>query len=340
MNSTIESIYQIFRTNLGLVAKEGKSSEQYKPHLCFEMCGPEIAEMVEINLPQLLLQGNFEKVAELVQNLRKKVESVQFTNSKRSYQTYGTKFLDFIEKVTAKGASPMVQKVRDEIIAVCKIDGNDELVRIMGGEKAFIKKAISESYFFHLSLAVDRFEIIASWYHMKHPIPARKQGREEKKGIAEQCNYPQCQIDPDGNKAVRDMIERLTGYSVSAGAKSTLKNYKISHIWGEAFNPRYFTNLWNLVLVPAWANDILDKKGSKGTLAAKFLATIKAVCIMHYHMADVDWGKIDMNFATDIELSKESKEDIVKGLYDFHVIHGVAPGSNFKGEITTSKVRL
>lgn len=34
---------------------------------------------------------------------------------------------------------------------------------------------------------------------------------------------------------------------------------KISHIWGQAFRPYLFTSLWNVVIVPAYLNDLLDK---------------------------------------------------------------------------------
>lgn len=89
-------------------------------------------------------------------------------------------------------------------------------------------------------------------------------------------------IDSDGNKAVRVLIEDKTGYSVSKGKSSIFQNYKISHVWGRAYDPRYFTNLWNIVLVPAWANDLLDKNTVEKTLESKFKSTIMRICWVLY----------------------------------------------------------
>ena len=63
----------------------------------------------------------------------------------------------------------------------------------------------------------------------------------------------------NGNTRVCQLIKYRTGYDLGAKLdKKSLRNYIISHIWGHAVDPRYFTNLWNIAIVPAWANHLLD----------------------------------------------------------------------------------
>ena len=74
------------------------------------------------------------------------------------------------------------------------------------------------------------------------------------------------------------------------------RNFIISHIWGHAIDPRYFTNLWNIVIVPAWANHLLDKE-EEGTLASTFKATIKKVITQLYELQKnhkYDWDSIKL----------------------------------------------
>lgn len=67
-------------------------------------------------------------------------------------------------------------------------------------------------------------------------------------------------IDRDGNREVRNNIERFSGARVSQGrVRNNIFSAIISHIWGNAFNPLCFTNLWNVVIVPDYVNSILDK---------------------------------------------------------------------------------
>ncbi len=66
-------------------------------------------------------------------------------------------------------------------------------------------------------------------------------------------------VDKDGNYSVRQLIRETTGHIISQGAISTITYATISHIWGQAFNSIFFTNLWNIVIVPTYCNPILDK---------------------------------------------------------------------------------
>ena len=67
-------------------------------------------------------------------------------------------------------------------------------------------------------------------------------------------------IDRDGNREIRNIIENFSGARVSQGRiRNNIYFAIISHIWGEAYNPLCFSNLWNIVIVPDYVNSILDK---------------------------------------------------------------------------------
>ena len=68
-------------------------------------------------------------------------------------------------------------------------------------------------------------------------------------------------IDRDGNREVRELIERFSGARVSQGrVRNNITSAVISHIWGKAYDPLCFSNLWNVVVIPDYINSILDKK--------------------------------------------------------------------------------
>ena len=67
-------------------------------------------------------------------------------------------------------------------------------------------------------------------------------------------------IDYDGNDFVRTAIHRYTGVWVCENNRvNMLRNYVISHIWPDTADPFYFSSLWNVVIIPAHCNDIMDK---------------------------------------------------------------------------------
>ncbi len=212
-----------------------------------------------------------------------------------------------------------------------QIDGMDILISNMGEER-FIRLAIESSYFFSKELCKKRFEEIAEvWENGKDDpafaslqqnyLPARYSSKEEGDGVQVQRTDPreavfrlkssnkECRIYQDGyrgndksdygggngNTRVCQLIKYFTGYDLGAVAtKKSFKNFIISHIWGQAVDPRYFTNFWNIAIVPAWANHLLDKDES-GTLSAIFKATIKQVMTDYYELESYSWENIDMD---------------------------------------------
>ena len=126
-------------------------------------------------------------------------------------------------------------------------------------------------------------------------------------------------IDRDGNKAVRDLIARETGFTVSSGYDNFFVNFKISHIWGNAFDPRFFTSLWNIVLVPSWANDLLDKHGSEMSLAQKMINTYKAICEILYGAASLG-NKLGVN-------PTFNPNYVAHGTYEINVLNNTTNGT-------------
>lgn len=74
--------------------------------------------------------------------------------------------------------------------------------------------------------------------------------------------------DRDGNRAVKNLIEKNFGYHTS-GPSRNFYDYTISHLWGKANDPFFFTNLCNLALIPNWINHLMDKIKPEDTLYKK-----------------------------------------------------------------------
>ena len=130
-------------------------------------------------------------------------------------------------------------------------------------------------------------------------------------------NYPII-LDTDGNRELRSIINvDYTGYTISSGKDSIFQNYRISHVWGRAFDPRFFTNLWNVVLVPAWANDLLDKPNPvEGSLESKLKSTIQRICEVLYFGGIKNWSSINItqpsviNGGNDVVRPKSMANDV------------------------------
>lgn len=110
-------------------------------------------------------------------------------------------------------------------------------------------------------------------------------------------------IDYDGNDFVRDAIHRYTGVWVCKNNKmNMLRNYKISHIWGRTYDPFYFSSLWNVVIIPAHCNDIMDKDPTLHPIVAIIQNLFRAICYLLYN---------PNSYLTDIEnILKQSNPNI------------------------------
>ena len=137
--------------------------------------------------------------------------------------------------------------------------------------------------------------------------------QEGARGKNKECGANTCG-GGNGNARVCQLINDRTGYALGATSdKKHFRNFIISHIWGHAIDPRYFTNLWNIVIVPAWANHLLDKD-EKGTLASAFKATIQKIITELYDFNNIDWASIQMTSPS------YNNEEVISGRYQINII--------------------
>ena len=211
-----------------------------------------------------------------------------------------------------------------------KIDGTIALANEIGEDK-FIKWAVEQSYFFVPDIVTDRMNALISLLKNEEPLPARKSTKGNKE--AETGDYMHSEVkdnigyyieksikiriklSKDGNDFVRSLISKETGFTVGAGKDNIFQNYIISHLWGRAYDPRYYTNFWNIILVPAWANNLLDKNGEEGSLASKLKATFMAISKKLYKDKRVNWNDLNM-----LEPNITNGNDVRKGEYSIKIL--------------------
>ena len=183
-----------------------------------------------------------------------------------------------------------------------KMDGMDDLLKFMKDEDVFIRHVIESSYFFEPDMVkgqnIEPKSPEEPWKARlttdlliidKDDLEKLEEWKKKKEGEQPICCYTfdgkdyDVLVDPDGNSFVRQLINDYTAVVVSNGKNSLIQNTIISHVWGRAYDPRYFTSLWNIVLIPAWANSLMDKDDApKGTLASRLRATIMTLCRKMY----------------------------------------------------------
>lgn len=156
--------------------------------------------------------------------------------------------------------------------------------------------------------------------------------QEGARGKNKECGGNPCG-GGNGNARVCQLIKDRTGYDLGTTTnKKHFRNFIISHIWGHAIDPRYFTNLWNIVIVPAWANHLLDKD-EKGTLASTFKATIQKIITELYDFNNINWSSIQMT-----PPSYNNKE-VISGRYQINIIEQKS-GNAPLGEIRKKPVSI
>lgn len=212
---------------------------------------------------------------------------------------------------------------------LAKIDGIVALANEIGEDK-FIKWAIEQSYFFAPDIVAERMnKLIKDLENETTPLPARETTKNDKDAeegyfhsemggntyyIEGNIKIP-ITLSKDGIDLVRSLISNETGFTVGAGKETIFQNYIISHLWGRAYDPRYYTNFWNIVFVPAWANSLLDKNGEKGSLASKLKATFMAISEKLYKAKRLNWNGLNM-----AEPNKPNKDDGRKGKYSIKIL--------------------
>lgn len=297
---------------------------------------------------------------------RSLIDLAKLKENNSSLFTYLNRFQLFIDAVVKKPSIIKTQWANDnsmeesmkQLTPLCakknlhKIDGVMSLATELG-EKKFIQMAIEGCYFLNSDMVKTRFDDLSKRFRDKFkdengeivPIPARKTTKEDGQPeghldedknhfIVDDLEIPVI-IDSNGNQQVCSLINKATGYYHQTGKDNIFQNYIISHIWGHAYDPRYFTNWWNVVLVPAWANGLLDKENCpKGSLASKFRATIMKICYVLYQENlfnnDEDtkqkWDYMKMNPKI------MNSDDIIANLYTINILEN--------GDQTSSGTRV
>ena len=265
------------------------------------------------------------------------------------------------KKNTNNPTSSTLDDIRDSFSkdSLDKIDGFNELIVFLGEEK-FIKSVIESSFFFDKKIVDDQRNDIFKKLG-EQPIPARKTTKTQsgipRVGVNTKignldiyqingCNIP-VELDGDGNEQVRKLIRSKTGYTISEG-NCIFKNYIISHIWGKAYDPRYFTNFWNIVIVPAWANSLLDKNSDdEDSIEYKLKETFKKICVKLYGLDDPQFSEEWDDMAS--RMGATSNEKISSNIskdstYQISVIHekndgaGLWYGSHQVGRIILQNI--
>ena len=252
--------------------------------------------------------------------LEKWYEEIKKTiGSSTSPITYWNRYKEFIyNKVdgifTIKNASNVIpdkdlNAIRRSLKknGLVPLDGMNPLIKYLGID-GFIKLAVESSLFINKKIVDDRFNKISDAIKVSQTLlPARRCHSKSNKpegghvgGYYEDENGTRIcpiTIDPNGNAKVCSVINGYTGYNLNVKLEEKpFQNYVISHIWGRAIDPRYFTNLWNVVLVPAWANHLLDKNGTFH-LSSVLKDTFKSICIKYYVFNCKCWSDLKMSGA-------------------------------------------
>lgn len=218
---------------------------------------------------------------------------------------------------------------------------NDEM------ERKLILHAVKSSYFFdYESCKIENRhnEIIGVSSGIKcegclyeNGIPYRESDRSKKGKTFKNANDQTYPVLPDnnGNLHVRTLIKEKTGYDLNPNDPDFV-NFTISHIWENAPSPLFFTNLWNIVLVPTWINYLLDKKNQgPDSLATKMRDTFKAICVEQYRMKFLNWTDFPDEEKPEIENFPKKKA----GEYIINVIKSPQKDEPM-GRITTKNITI
>lgn len=256
------------------------------------------------------------------------------TPALKKFRKYLAEVLDFgyTSTIVDSGNDMSIKKsISKETLS--KIDSFDGLLlefeKKRDGEADFIRFAVEQSFFFSPKIVEDRMKKVVQLFskeeRIKEEILKGKLPQEEllfarktTDGSKKYGDYKKDErtkrvtgcfvdkglkipitIDTDGNKEVRRLINDYTGYTIGIGKKSIFHNFIISHLWGQAYDPRYFTNFWNIAIIPAWVNSLLDKDVDDEDddslikrLKDTFMNVSKALYEQSY-MAE-DWAKLHM----------------------------------------------
>jgi hypothetical protein len=179
------------------------------------------------------------------------------------------------------------------------IDGIDQLVSLYENPDDFVKAFLESTLFIPPEIVQQRNQEIIEAYKTGGKFPIRySPSHHEALGVRNKAEaitstrsnearlpaYPSfnIKIDNDGNHENRRSIKRYLGQTISTGKNSTVKNYIVSHVWGLASHPLFFSSLWNIVLIPAHFNYLMDKDPESHPVVKTVKESIQRKCISIY----------------------------------------------------------
>lgn len=179
------------------------------------------------------------------------------------------------------------------------IDAIDQLVSLYDSQDDFVKAFVEATLFLPPEAVQARNKEMIELYQSggKFPIrysPAYRKiwpvkNKDEavsfsRKNDVRLPEYPtfNVTVDVDGNYENRRQIKQKLNHLVSAGRNSTVKNYTISHVWGLASHPLFFSSLWNIVLIPTHFNYLMDKDPETHKVVGAVKDAIERQCTLLY----------------------------------------------------------
>lgn len=179
------------------------------------------------------------------------------------------------------------------------MDAIDQFINLFNSKEDFINAFLQSTIFLPQEVVKKQNEQLLTLYKKDGKFPVRyspsvkdywnvSNKKEAKKYTRNNevslKGYPDLnvQVDNDGNTEVRKLIKEHFGHKVSVGKQSTIKNYTISHVWGMATHPLFFTSLWNVVLIPTHFNYLMDKSDNAHPMVEEVKSAVKQKCIELY----------------------------------------------------------
>lgn len=179
------------------------------------------------------------------------------------------------------------------------IDGIDQLIALYKDQDKFVKAFLENTLFIPPEVVQLRNREMIELYKSGGKFPIRySPSHHEALGVNNKTEaialtrdkevrlpaYPSfsIKIDNDGNHENRRSIKRYLGQTISTGKNSTVKNYIISHVWGLASHPLFFSSLWNIVLIPAHFNYLMDKDPESHPVVKVVKESIQQKCVSIY----------------------------------------------------------
>jgi len=207
-----------------------------------------------------------------------------------------------------------------------KLDGMVSLLQILG-LKNFIKAAVENALFFDPTIVKKQQISLDKARHTTDPQINITNASKKVKTLVPYLingNTYYVRIDPNNNSFVQTLINQKTNLTIG-GQNGIVQNSIISHVWGNAFDPRFFMSLWNIVIIPAWANSLMDKTSTPGSLPSMIQATFMAICHELYNnenngntvkLSTTYWGNIKLSGLPAVV----NQGDIIHGDYIISVL--------------------